>query len=56
MISEVDRKLLALAYTPGVGATCLDIQDNPLLAEEFTFRARAIAVVTDGSFLDISGK
>lgn len=56
VISEVDRKLLALAYTPGVGATCLDIQANPHLAEQFTFRARAVAVVTDGSFLDVSGK
>lgn len=55
IVAEVDRALLGLAYTPGVGAVCLDIQKEPALADRMTFRRRAVAVVSDGSCLDSEG-
>lgn len=44
-----------MAYTPGVGAVCLEIQKDPKLADELTFRGRAIAIVSDGSMLECDG-
>lgn len=40
---------LALAYTPGVAAACLEIEKNPNLSYELTRRWNTVAVVTDGS-------
>lgn len=40
---------LALAYTPGVAAACLEIEKNPALSFRLTRRGKIIAVVTDGS-------
>ncbi|MBD5394930.1 MAG: NADP-dependent malic enzyme [Lachnospiraceae bacterium] len=40
---------LALAYTPGVAAPCLEIQKNPKLGYHLTGRGNSIAVITDGS-------
>jgi len=51
ILTDIDRKLLGLAYTPGVGAVCLDIQKQPELADTLTFRRRAVAIVSDGSVL-----
>jgi malate dehydrogenase (oxaloacetate-decarboxylating) len=45
-----------LAYTPGVGTICLDIQQDESLADQMTFRARAVAIVSDGSLLNSEGK
>jgi len=45
-----------LAYSPGVGSVCLDIKDNLSLLDRYTFRPRAIAVVSDGSMMNSSGK
>jgi hypothetical protein len=56
VIEDVDRKLLGLAYTPGVGSVCLEIQQDLSLADQLTFRARAIAIISDGSLLNSSGK
>jgi len=47
---------LSLAYSPGVGSVCLEIRDNINLIDLYTFRARAIAIVSDGSLLNSSGK
>lgn len=33
VIEDINRELLSLAYTPGVGAVCLDIQQNESLAD-----------------------
>lgn len=56
ILQDIDRKLLSLAYTPGVGTVCLDIQKNADLADELTFRSRAIAIVSDGSLLNCEGR
>jgi malic enzyme len=33
VIEDINRELLSLAYTPGVGAVCLDIQEKESLAD-----------------------
>ncbi len=43
------REDLSLAYTPGVAAPCLAIQDDPNLSYELTRRSNLVAVITDGS-------
>ena len=40
---------LAIAYTPGVAAPCLEIQKDPAKSYELTGRWNTVAVVTDGS-------
>lgn len=43
------REALALAYTPGVAAPCLEIQKDPSLSYEYTRRWNTVAVVTNGT-------
>ena len=38
-----------LWYTPGVAAPCKEIHENPNMAYEYTNKANAIAIVSDGS-------
>ena len=40
---------LAIAYTPGVAAPCLEISDNVELSYKYTRRSNLVAVVTDGT-------
>ncbi len=40
---------LSLAYTPGVGGTCMEIKKNPKMSWELTNRANQVAIVTDGT-------
>jgi malate dehydrogenase (oxaloacetate-decarboxylating)(NADP+) len=40
---------LSLAYTPGVAAPCLRIQDDPDLAYRYTNKGNLVAVVTNGT-------
>lgn len=40
---------LAVAYTPGVAAPCLEIQRDPDLSYTYTRRGNLVAVITDGS-------
>lgn len=40
---------LALAYTPGVAAPCLEIQKNPEDAYKYTSRGNLVAVITNGT-------
>ena len=40
---------LAVTYTPGVAAPCLEIQRDPDLSYTYTRRGNLVAVVTDGS-------
>ena len=40
---------LSLAYTPGVGIPCLEIEKDGDLAFEYTNRANLVAVISDGS-------
>jgi malate dehydrogenase (oxaloacetate-decarboxylating) len=43
------KRALALAYTPGVAAPCLEIARDPAKSYELTGRRNLVAVVTDGS-------
>ncbi|MEV7331314.1 NADP-dependent malic enzyme [Micromonospora sp. NPDC093244] len=43
------REDLSLAYTPGVARVCEAIAADPDLADDYTWAAHAVAVVTDGS-------
>ena len=43
------QKDLSLAYTPGVAAPCLAIQQDPALSFSLTRRQNMVAVITDGS-------
>lgn len=40
---------LAVAYTPGVAAPCLEIARDPELSYRYTRRGNLVAVITDGS-------
>ncbi len=44
-----DRKMLSLAYTPGVADVCLAVKENPELAYELTCKNNFAAVVSDGT-------
>jgi len=52
---NVNRAILAMAYSPGVGAVCENVQKDPSSADSLTLRGRSVAIVTDGSFLDVEG-
>lgn len=43
------REDLALVYTPGVAAPCLEIKDDTKKAYDYTIKANTILVVSDGS-------
>mgnify|MGYP002398162613 CR=1 FL=1 len=40
---------LSMAYTPGVGAVCMEIHKKPKMTWELTNRANQVAIVTDGT-------
>ncbi|PPI88247.1 NADP-dependent malic enzyme [Candidatus Pantoea edessiphila] len=40
---------LALAYSPGVAAPCLEIANNPLKAYQYTSRGNLVAVISNGT-------
>src|SRR5471032_2063618 len=40
---------LALAYSPGVAAPCLEIQKDPLAAYEYTAKGNLVAVISNGT-------
>lgn len=44
-----NQRDLALAYSPGVGAPCLAIHDNPQDAAQYTSRANLVAVISNGT-------
>lgn len=44
-----NQRDLALAYSPGVAAPCMEIHNDPLLAADYTARANLVAVVSNGS-------
>ncbi len=52
VISKVPVKTkedLAIAYTPGVAAPCLEIKENPELCYEYTTKGNTVCVLSDGS-------
>jgi malate dehydrogenase (oxaloacetate-decarboxylating)(NADP+) len=44
-----NQRDLALAYTPGVAAPCLEIVDDPANAFKYTGRGNLVAVITNGT-------
>ena len=40
---------LALAYSPGVAAPCLEIQKNPEAAYDYTSKGNLVAVISNGT-------
>ncbi len=44
-----DKDQLAVAYTPGVAAACLEIAKDEALAYEYTRKGNLVAVITDGT-------
>ena len=48
-VPVTNRRELSLAYTPGVAAPCLAIQQDPAQSYELTARWNTVAVVSDGS-------
>ncbi|MDD7408366.1 MAG: malic enzyme-like NAD(P)-binding protein [Anaerovoracaceae bacterium] len=44
-----NRDELAVAYTPGVAAPCLEIEKDESLAYEYTRKGNLVAVITDGT-------
>jgi len=44
-----NQRDLALAYSPGVAAPCLEIAANPALARDYTARSNLVAVITNGT-------
>lgn len=43
------KEALAILYTPGVAAPCMEIADNKELAYTYTGKGNDVAVITDGS-------
>ncbi len=41
-----DKDTLSLVYTPGVGASCLKIEENPEAAEIYTNKINSVAVIS----------
>lgn len=52
----VNRRILSMAYSPGVGAVCEAIEHDITVADTMTLRPRSVVILTDGSFLDASGE
>lgn len=48
-VSLKQRKNIALAYTPGVGAVSTYLAAHPEKAREYTFKGNSVAVISDGS-------
>ena len=44
-----NQRDLSLAYSPGVAYACLAIEEDPLLAHDFTSRGNLVGVVTNGT-------
>ncbi len=44
-----NQRDLALAYSPGVGAPCIAIHDNPSDAAKYTSRSNLVAVISNGT-------
>jgi malate dehydrogenase (oxaloacetate-decarboxylating) len=49
LLPLTDRESLSLAYTPGVADVCTAIAEDESLARKYTWRARLVAVVSDGT-------
>ena len=43
------QKDLSLAYSPGVAAPCLEIQDKPETAYDYTAKGNIVAVISNGT-------
>ncbi|MDO5695684.1 MAG: NADP-dependent malic enzyme [Eubacteriales bacterium] len=48
-VDLAEDDILSIAYTPGVGAPCMAIHENPELVYELTRKKNTIAVISDGT-------
>lgn len=53
---NVNRRILSMAYSPGVGAVCEAIKVNKAEADTMTLRPRSVVILTDGSMLGVDGE
>ncbi|MEY3197615.1 MAG: hypothetical protein RL023_181 [Candidatus Parcubacteria bacterium] len=44
-----DTQDLAIWYTPSVALPCLEIQKDPSLAYDYTWKKNTIAIISDGT-------
>jgi len=44
-----NQRDLALAYSPGVAAPCLEIEKDPTLVSRYTARGNLVAVISNGT-------
>jgi malate dehydrogenase (oxaloacetate-decarboxylating)(NADP+) len=44
-----NQRDLALAYSPGVAVPCLEIQQDPLKAYDYTSKGNLVAVISNGT-------
>ncbi|MGZ3237660.1 MAG: malic enzyme, partial [Burkholderiaceae bacterium] len=47
--SVANQEDLALAYSPGVAAPCLEIEKNPAKAYDYTAKGNLVGVITNGT-------
>ncbi len=52
----VNKEILSLFYSPGVGDVCVEITKNLKLADTLTLKGRSIAIVTTGAIFEAPGK
>lgn len=45
----LNKNVLSMAYTPGVGTVCTEIKNNEALVDELTLRGRSVAIITQGN-------
>ena len=45
----ITQRDLSLAYSPGVAAPCLEINEDPALAYEYTAKGNLVAVISNGT-------
>ncbi len=53
---SLNRRVLSMFYSPGVGAVCEAVQKDKKVSDKLTLRGRSVAILTDGDFMDAPGK
>ena len=53
---SLNRRVLSMFYSPGVGAVCEAVQKDKNASNIMTMRGRSVAILTDGDFMNAPGK
>ena len=48
-IKDINQKTFSLAYTPGVAFPCLEIEQDPQKAYDFTSKGNQVAIISNGT-------